>query len=480
MANEFIGRNELAAQEEIKLSDIDVLLINPAPPRVDRVAEHLGIASLKAFLLSRGIETETLDMSIEQVSVSETVDQILAAQPRIVGVSMLDDTKDSGFSVIRQLSTRGFGGKIVLGGYFPTFASKDILRDFPDVDFVVRGEGEITLFELVEFELGKDGAKPIEQIEGLSYRHDGQIVENPSRPLIADLDILPPVDRKYAPQVLSAGQYLSVFATRGCWGSCSFCDIVGLYGISKGKRWRRRSVERLVDELEDLAHRFNTRHFIFNDDQFLVKGNSAYRLVDEFASELERRNLKIEFELMCRADTVNRKVMQRLKDIGLKRVFLGLESFDEKQLQRMNKRISVRQNLKAVITLYKLKIDVIASVILADAYTKLWDLLLQFTILYILRKRYFNSEHSKISVNKKLEVYRGSPVYQEYKRKGILTKDHYLTGCDYKLKFWTNLRLKMLSLEEGAARFLFRPKMNSTRVGDEFQLNMTPLKQKQA
>jgi len=459
---------------------MDILLINPAPPREDRIAEHLGISSLKAFINSHGMEADTLDLSIERLSIEDTVGRIWSIQPRMVGISMLDDSKDNGIAIIKRLTEREYKGKIVIGGYFPTFASKEILRDFPQVDYVVRGEGELTLLQLMEVELSKAKALTLDQIEGLSYRRDGEIYENPSRPLIADLDILPPVDRKYAPQVLEAKQYLSIYATRGCWGGCSFCDIVGLYGISKGKRWRRRSVKHLVDELESLVRQFNTRHFIFNDDQFLIKGKSAYRLVDEFALEVERRTLNIEFELMCRADTVNRKVMQRLKEVGLKRVFLGLESFDEKQLKRMNKRISVRQNLKAVITLYKLKIDVIASVILADAFTTLWDLLLQFTILYILRKRYFNSENSKISVNKKLDVYRGSSVYREYKSKGLLTRDDYFTGCDYKLKFWTNLRLKMLTAEEEFVRFLSKPKAVLAEIAEKFQLNMAPLKRKQA
>lgn len=459
---------------------MDILLINPAPPREDRIAEHLGISSLKAFINSHGMEADTLDLSIERLSIEDTVGRIWSIQPRMVGISMLDDSKDNGIAIIKRLTEREYKGKIVIGGYFPTFASKEILRDFPQVDYVVRGEGELTLLQLMEVELNKAKALTLDQIDGLSYRRDGEIYENPSRPLIADLDILPPVDRKYAPQVLEAKQYLSIYATRGCWGGCSFCDIVGLYGISKGKRWRRRSVKHLVDELESLVRQFNTRHFIFNDDQFLIKGKSAYRLVDEFALEVERRTLNIEFELMCRADTVNRKVMQRLKEVGLKRVFLGLESFDEKQLKRMNKRISVRQNLKAVITLYKLKIDVIASVILADAFTTLWDLLLQFTILYILRKRYFNSENSKISVNKKLDVYRGSSVYREYKSKGLLTRDDYFTGCDYKLKFWTNLRLKMLTAEEEFVRFLSKPKAVLAEIAEKFQLNMAPLKRKQA
>ena len=458
---------------------MDIILVNPAAPRADHITEHLGIASLKAFVAARGMEADTLDMSIEGLSVEETVSHILNIEPRMVGVSLLDDSKKNGFAIIRQLKERGYRGKIVVGGYFPTFASKEILRDFPQVDYVVRGEGEITLLELMESVL-RSGGNGLEDIKGLSYRRGKEILENPSRPLIEDLDILPPLDRKYADKILDAKQHLRIYGTRGCWGSCSFCDIIGMYGTSKGKRWRRRSAEKLVDEIADLKQKYNTNYFIFNDDQFLIRGKHAYEIVDEFATELERRKLNIQFELMCRADTVQPKVMRRLKEVGLKRIFLGLESFDEKQLKRFNKKITVRQNIKALAILHNMKIDVIASVILADAYTTLWDLLKQFAALYIIRARYFNSGFSKISVNKKLDVYRGSAVYHEYKSKGILTHDDYFTGCDYKLKFWTSLRLNMLTLEEEITRLLLRPTDVYAEVRHRLRLHMTTLKNKLA
>ena len=107
---------------------------------------------------------------------------------------------------------------------------------------------------------------------------------------------------------------------------------------------------------------------------------------------------------MCRADTVSPPVMLRLKSVGLKRVFLGLESFDQEQLQRYNKGITVRQNLRALRILFRLKIDVIASVILADAHTTVYDLLKQFAVLFRLTRRYFNSRHCRLSINKKLEI----------------------------------------------------------------------------
>jgi radical SAM superfamily enzyme YgiQ (UPF0313 family) len=283
--------------------------------------------------------------------------------------------------------------------------------------------------------------------------------------LISDLEILPPVDRKYAADCLRNKQPLRVYATRGCWGECSFCDIISLYGHSRGKQWRRRPVDKLADELGHLVETYKTSHFIFNDDQFLVKGKKSLEYVEEFATALEDKKLEITFDLMCRADTVTRPVMKRLKSVGLQRVFLGLESFDPKQLDRYQKGISVRQNLKALRLLKNEKIDVIASVILADAYTTLFDLLKQFAVLFQLTRRYFNSKECQISVNKKLEVYRGSKVYKEYSEKGLLTKNNYLEGYDFKLKPLTNWRLKMLTIEECTGRaFSFAWKFILVRV----------------
>ena len=446
---------------------MDLLLVNPGtrPPN-GSLNEHLGIMSLSAFIRTRNFKVGVLDLAIEAMKVSEAARYICKKNPAVLGVSMLDQTKAKGFALIDAVCQSGFNGKIVLGGYFPTFSATDILRDFPRVDYIVRGEGELTLYELLE-SLLRNKNSSLSDIAGLSYRKNGEVAENPARPLITDLDILPPVDRPFAPQVLRAGQALRIFATRGCWGHCSFCDIVALYGRAPGKQWRRRSVTALVNELASLAETYNSHHFIFNDDQFLVKGQKALVYVEEFAAELEKHHLDISFDLMCRADTVSRPVMLRLKSVGLKRVFLGLESFDQRQLQRYNKGISMRQNLRALRILQRLEVDVIASVILADAYTTLYDLLKQFAVLFRLTRHYFNSRKCQISINKKLEVYRGSAVYALYKQAGLLTKDDYLTGYDYKLKPLTSFRLKLLGLEERLMRLI---RTGIARILEKIQL----------
>jgi radical SAM superfamily enzyme YgiQ (UPF0313 family) len=435
---------------------MDILLVNPGKIRHDYITEHLGIASLKAYVISKGFESDTLDMAIEELSVRDAVKIVLKVEPKMLGVSLLNDTKDKGLSLIKLLRLEGYDGKIVIGGYWATFSAAEILRDFPEIDFVIRGEGEITLFELMQIVLNRTG-RQYSEILGLSFRNANGIKENSPRPLIKDLDILPPVDRKYATHVLKKGSHLRIYGTRGCWGQCTFCDIIGFYRTSQGKVWRKRSARKLVEEIEYLTKKYNTNYFVFNDDQFLLKNQKAIEHVVDFERELKRCHLKIDFELMCRADTVTRQVMIRLKSSGLQKVFLGLESFDEKHQRIYRKKISIRQNLKSLITLYQLKIDVVASVILANADTTLLDLIKQFIVLYELKERYFNSPKCQISINNKLEIYKGSAIYREYKRRGILTRDDYLEGYDYKLKTLTNIRLKLFTLETNLSRLVLKP-----------------------
>lgn len=433
---------------------MDILIINPGSVQKEFKTEHLGIASLKSYLNFKGYQVDTLDTAIEELSIPDTVEYILKRNPLILGISLIDATKKDGLEIAKKLRSSGYGGTIITGGYFPTFASYELLNDFPEIDFVVRGEGELTLEELCQKLIYKSEIS-LSDIKGLSYREANQIIENPPRDLIDDLDFLPPVDRKYTQTIIDQSSHIRISASRGCWGQCSFCDINNFYKSSPGKKWRRRSIKHLVDEIQLLVNTYDENYFIFNDDQFLGKGKTGIKYVQELAKEVKRRKLEIKFELMCRADVIEKESMVLLKSIGLQRVFLGIESFNAAQLKRFNKKISVYKNIKSLITLYKLKIDVIASVILADAYTTLTELLEQFYLLYRLRNRYFNSAYCQISVNKQIEVYRGSDIYKQYKANGFLKTDHYLQGYAYHMKFWTKLRLKILVFEEKIGKALF-------------------------
>ncbi|RQV96799.1 MAG: hypothetical protein EH224_03280, partial [Calditrichaeota bacterium] len=245
---------------------LDIIIINPADYRHNKISEHLGIASLVSYIKHKGFTADYLDLSIEPFNNEEVVRKIIEINPLMVGVSMLDETKIRGLLLVKELRSAGFKGGIVVGGYFPTFSAERILKDFPEIDYVARGEGEETLYELLKYQSDPENNQ-LEEILGLSYRNNGRVVENAPRPLINNLDILPPVERKYAKQILSGGEALRISATRGCWGSCTFCDIIGLYKTSKGKAWRRRTSANVIDEISSLIKTYKTNHFIFNDDQ---------------------------------------------------------------------------------------------------------------------------------------------------------------------------------------------------------------------
>jgi histone acetyltransferase (RNA polymerase elongator complex component) len=233
-----------------------------------------------------------------------------------------------------------------------------------------------------------------------------------------------------------------------------------------------------VDELQHLQNETGSDYFIFNDDNFMTKGNHNRRRAQELTEELKKRNMKIRFELMARADSIDRQVLKTLKYAGLQRVFLGIESFDQAHLDRFNKQTTVRQNLKAIIMLKKLKIDTIVSVILTDAQTGLFDLVKQFVFLYWIRKRFFNSDDSKISVNEKLEINRGSPLYDQYKSKKLLTRDDWLDGYDYRLKLLTALRLKLIGAEKHTVKLIIDIKTALKKLfrSEVRSINQDPIK----
>ena len=425
---------------------MDLLLVHPGEAGVDPVTEHLGIASLKAYAEEKGFTANTLDMNLEACDIQGGIDKIKSGNPKVLGVSLLDATKRKGLALIRGLYLTGYTGHVIVGGYLPTFHAREILQAYPEIGFAVRGEGELTLIELLKYLLDGSLMDP-ELIAGITYRNGNKIIENPARSLIKYLDELPMPDRKYAPLILEKEKHIRLSFSRGCWAHCSFCDIISLYGISPGKKWRRRSVTGFVDEIVDLYDKFGADYFIFNDDNFLTKGKKNQKMIDDFVAEIRKRDVKIKFDMMCRADSVQKEAMQKLKSIGLQGIFLGIESFDQAHLDRYNKDTTVYQNLRAIIILYQLRIEFVISIILADAFTRLRDLIVQFYVLYKIQHRYFFNKNCKISINQKLEIYRGSTLYEQYRAMGLLYKDDWYEGYDYQLKFLTELRLKLIKLE---------------------------------
>jgi anaerobic magnesium-protoporphyrin IX monomethyl ester cyclase len=308
--------------------------------------ENLATRYLAAVLRSHGFSVE-----LAAFSTAGDMDAVLRQagrmRPRLAGLSIIFQYRTPEFMALAGELRRVLPeAHLTAGGHFPTFAAAELLRDFPALDSVVRGEGELTLLELMQ-RLNDRGAWPA--IRGLSFRHDGRIVANPPRPLIADLDSLPFPQRDTPPQQHLGFGYSPILGSRGCTHDCAFCSIHSFYRHGGGPPQRFRSVANLVDEMSALRDRFNVRFFVFNDDEWFPPGRGArLERIDAFEAELRRRGLNVIMSIKCRADDVEVDLFRRLLDIGVVRAYIGVESGSDRSLQTLNKHTTADQNRRAL------------------------------------------------------------------------------------------------------------------------------------
>ena len=329
--------------------------------------------------------------------------------------------------LVHQMRENRYRGHITLGGYWPTFHSLELMHGFPAVDSVVRHEGENTLLELAEHLPDDD----LSSVLGLSYRAGAVVHENPQRPLVRCLDELPFPARDFTAHILSQGSYINVSTSRGCYANCSFCAIARFFRTGTGKVWRRRSAESLAEEVEALSRRFRFNCFKFIDDQFILSNKEGNEFCENLSQELGRRNLKIRFQIACRANNIERALFQRLKDLGLEKVFIGVESGHQRGLDTFHKQVTVETNNQALATLRELDILYDIGFILVDPYTTHEEL--KQNLKYMLhQKSLLQRRGSYLSVMTSLIAYGGTPIYDRLIEERRLLGD-YVNGFTYQV-----------------------------------------------
>ena len=317
--------------------------------------ENLGLGYLSATLRRFGYRVLVYNFNAER-------EEILAAarheRPLVIGLSLIFQFYLTRFAeLVRTLREGGVACHLTIGGHFPSLSWQPTLEMIPELDSVVRFEGEVTLLELADM-LSTGGEW--RGIAGLAWRDDaGGIVSAPLRPLIHDLDSLPYPDRTQIERAFLGRRSTHILASRGCIRTCSFCSIHMFYRAAPGKVVRTRDPAHVADEIELLHERDHISLFLFQDDDFPVYGVKWQRWAGNFCDELHRRGLvgRILWKISCRADAVDEALFARMRDAGLYLVYMGLESGNDEGLETLNKRITVEQNLKAVATLKRLGID---------------------------------------------------------------------------------------------------------------------------
>lgn len=397
-----------------EVAPLDVLLVNP-PSDFRPVTgeegsrEHLGLGYLAATLRQAGFTVEILDAYFGGYSVRQTAREILKRQFRVLGISVFQAAARKTFKLLKYLRRGGLKAHITLGGHFPTLKDREIMDYAPEVDSIVRGEGEHTLLELVRA-LSDGGA--LSGILGLTYRQGSEIVRNDSRPLIRDLDSLPFPARDTL-NVQKWGPRAMVAASRGCYAACSFCSIRSFYKSSAGPTWRGRSPENVVDEVEWLHKTYGVTSISFADDDFFGPGRAGKERARRIGEEILQRGLMIEFHISLRANDVEEELLAFLKSSGLRGVFLGLESGIQSDLDFYAKGVTVEDNVRALKVMRNLGLDVKVGFILLNPTSRFDE---------VIRNLEFLKEHDlRNVVPNELMVLAGTPVEQHLESQGSLS-----------------------------------------------------------
>jgi len=312
---------------------------------------NLGIGYLAATLMRRGHRVKVLDFEDAAEQILATVE---AEVPVVVGFSLIFQFYLPRFRALMQyLRDHGVRCHFTIGGHFPSLSHERTLELIPEVDSVVRFEGEVTLLELVESLIHDQDWR---KIDGLAYRQGGRFVSNPLRHLLDDLDVLPFPYRQYEPTAILGQRTMPILASRGCSRTCSFCSIHMFYRAAPGRVVRIRKVAEVVREMKDLYQNRGITLFLFQDDDFPLFGPSWRRWALSLVDELYRQDLvgKMIWKISCRADAVEPELFATLRDAGLYLVYMGLESGSDDGLDVLHKEITVAENLRAVETLKSL------------------------------------------------------------------------------------------------------------------------------
>lgn len=311
------------------------------------VAQPIHLAYLAAVLEKNGVDVDILDCTVLGYGWKEYERVLRQTSPDILGVSGITPFISSAIKTIRIAKRVNPNVVTVVGGTHFTLNARQSLLDYPEIDYVVIGEGEITLLELVK--ALENNTSP-SKVNGIAFRDQKHIKITPERPLIEDLDTLPMPAYHKLPMgkyrfVVWGSEICVMLSSRGCPFRCRFCTEQRIWR----NRWRGRSAKKLVDEMELLNKKYGVRIIWFGDDCF----NLDRKRNEQFLQELEERKLNMKWYIETRVDTLVRDadLLPRMAKLGLFHVLLGAESSSKNDLEYLNKSINLRETKKAVALL---------------------------------------------------------------------------------------------------------------------------------
>jgi len=358
----------------------DILLVQP--PYIGSYnfwkSESLGMAYLAATLEKRGYVVNILDAFLLNMDIETVVQHILNTPPRLLlGFSMLSyELYRTGDSILRRLKSEGFKIHITTGSWFPTFWYRTMIEDGFAADSIVIGEGERSICALADYLstgswVASSSFLKCEQVKNTLVIHQ--------KATLSDIDSLPHPRRDYLNEAIQRYHLATVSTARGCGHSCcTFCSVPAFY--KGGFKHRLRSPENVVDEIEKMAN-MGVNFILFTDEDFIGEPLEGSKRVLKIFEGVAERGISMRYAFNCTTRGVDKKLFQRLADLGLAATYIGLESNLNRILKLFSKGVRNTDIYRSIDILHNLNIKLVPSWIMFERHTTLDEVKSQIKFL---------------------------------------------------------------------------------------------------
>ena len=418
--------------------------INPIPP--------LGLGYLAAILEKKDIEVKIFDSLIEEPDQEEYISKdivrvgasfqqienhIRSSSPDIIGVSNLFSKQAQNAHKIYELAKKIDPNIVVVaGGAHPTVMPELVMRD-ENVDFVIIGEGEITICDLIKY---LEGHKVIDELDGIAFRKNGSVKVIPKKNFINDLDSLPFPARhllhmeKYFGLSSSHGKracnrFSPIVTSRGCPMKCTFCSAHHVWG----KNFRMRSPENVIMEMKELKHKYGIEELLFEDDNVTLDVGRAEKIFDLMINE--KLDFKWDTPNGVAGFALNEKLIRKMKDSGCYQLNIAVESGNKDVLKNIIKKPLNLDKIKSLVEYARsIKLNTCIFLIVGmpgETIQQMWD-------SYHFAKE-LGIYNPFVSV---ATPYPGSELYNTCIEKGYINENYsldnlYITSCSISTQDWS-------------------------------------------
>ena len=393
-----------------------VVLATP-PGNVNEFWPPLGLLYIAANIRTRrNDEIKVIDGFSENLSKEELVKRILKESPDVIGLNCSTHTFLNAINTLKDLRKKLPKAVLVLGGYHATFAAKDILKEYPFLNFIIKGEAEHAFIQFLD--CIENGKRPY-KVDGISF-FQGKKYINKKTALIKDLDSLPfpardllTTDYGHYHQgiPLTFGKFTTISTSRGCPFQCTYCSCAAF----SFRTWRQRSAKSVVDEIEKLFNQ-GYKHCVFVDDNFTFDK----KRVEKICNLIRSRKIKMQFYCEGRVSNATYPLLKKMKKAGFNVIYFGAESASQHVLDYYKKAIKPEQTIKAVQNAKKAGMIVITSFIFGAPVETKNDIM--NTIDFI---KQIKPHGIQINI---LDCLLGTPIWNNLVKNGLVTKEDWKTN----------------------------------------------------